>query len=506
LESPSDRLTSTSIPTSAKRWAASAAVGLFRAFRALKRGLQKFAGLIGKALAPIGRLILRGLILPVYGLIVGIRLRINRLALPARGAVLFFITNRYLLHASIALLAIITIIGNFEARQAHAQDIGQHSLLFAMATDQQSEIVEEPVEPTNVVHDANYLAAGTFIGIPNIDFDYTDTATVQPSLTVPGTIAAAPFEIPGTKPQAPRTQIETYVVKDGDTLGSIAQQFGVNVGTILWNNSLTEKQYIRPGDTLTIPPVSGLIIAAKKGDTLSSLASRYNADVNEIASANNLDPNESIAVGKQLIVPGGTPPEIVQTQTQIIASSQHPTTPAVRVPPSAPSSLVILPSSGHESPSASYIGSDGIPRNPITENDAPKPPDASTAAADSPSNRLMWPTSGHSITQYYGLLHTGIDIDGDYSSPMYAAADGVVEQAGWNSGGYGLMIMIDHPQLNMKTRYGHSSKLFVKAGDVVKKGQVIAMIGTTGRSTGTHLHFEVYVNNVRTNPLGYVHP
>lgn len=477
---------------------ASIALVLFRATRATKRGLQSALRLLGKACAPIGRVLLRGLVLPIYGLVVSVKLRMNRLAIPARGAVLFFITNRYLLHASIALIAVITIIGNFETSQAHAQDIGQHSLLFAMATDQQGEIVEEPVEPMGIVHDANYLAHGTVSGIPHVDFDYNEAVDhVLPSLTVPGTIAAAPFEIPGEAQKTPRTKIETYVVQDGDTISSIAQRFGVNVGTILWNNNLTERQYIRPGDSLTVPPVSGLIITVKKGDTLASLANRYGADAGEIASSNNLDLNETLSLGKTLIVPGGTPPAIVQTQTQIAARAQQPSGSA-----SVPSSLVILPSSGKETPTARYIGSDGIPRNPIVTNNAPKPADASVAS--SPSNRLIWPTSGHSITQYYGWKHTGVDIDGDYSSPMYAAADGVVEQAGWNSGGYGLMILIDHTQLSIKTRYGHASKLFVKAGDTVKKGQVIAMVGTTGRSTGTHLHFEVYVKGVRTNPLGYI--
>lgn len=273
----------------------------------------------------------------------------------------------------------------------------------------------------------------------------------------------------------------------------------MNVGSILWNNNLSETQYIRPGDSLTIPPVSGLIITVKSGDTLAALASRYTADANEIASANNLDLNETLTSGKTIIVPGGTPPPIVQTQTQIVATARQPATHV-----SVPSSLVILPSSGTESPTARYVGSDGIPRNPIVTNTAAKPSAADTSA--SPSNKLLWPTTGHTITQYYGWQHTGVDIDGDYSSPIYAAADGVVEQAGWNSGGYGLMILIDSPQLKMKTRYGHSSKMFVKTGDHVTKGEVIAMIGTTGRSTGTHLHFEVYVNGVRTNPLGYIHP
>ena len=165
-----------------------------------------------------------------------------------------------------------------------------------------------------------------------------------------------------------------------------------------------------------------------------------------------------------IIVPGGRPAELERTLTQIVA---HPELPPVRLP------------------------------HTLTK----KPPNADVRNV--PIARLFWPTIGKGITQYYGWRHTGVDIDGDYASPIYASADGVVEKAGWNSGGYGLMILIGHPS-GIKTRYGHASKLFVKVGDSVTRGQVIAMVGTTGRSTGTHLHFEIYVNDARTNPLRYI--
>jgi murein DD-endopeptidase MepM/ murein hydrolase activator NlpD len=135
------------------------------------------------------------------------------------------------------------------------------------------------------------------------------------------------------------------------------------------------------------------------------------------------------------------------------------------------------------------------------KDDRPKPPDADTAATS--KVKLLWPTTQHSITQYYGWKHTGVDLDGDYTDAIYAAEDGTVVEAGWNSGGYGLQVVIDHGN-GFKTRYGHSSKLFVKVGDKVTRGETIAMVGTTGRSTGTHLHFEVYLNGKRTNPLAYI--
>jgi murein DD-endopeptidase MepM/ murein hydrolase activator NlpD len=251
-------------------------------------------------------------------------------------------------------------------------------------------------------------------------------------------------------------------------MSSIAHQFGVNVGTILWNNKLTEHEYIRPGDALRIPPVSGIIATIKSGDTISKLAKRYGAEAQEIMAFNNLDEETKLTAGTDLVIPGGRPPELEQTRTRIVINTKP------------------TPSSGASA---------------IRNVNVPKPADLDTKAL--PTTRLLWPTSGRVVTQYYGWKHTGIDIDGDYSSPIYASADGIVEKAGWNSGGYGLMILINHPG-GVVTRYAHASKMFVKAGDTVKKGQVIAMVGTTGRSTGTHLHYEVYVKDKRTNPLGYI--
>ena len=95
-----------------------------------------------------------------------------------------------------------------------------------------------------------------------------------------------------------------------------------------------------------------------------------------------------------------------------------------------------------------------------------------------------------------------IDISGNYDSPLYASAAGVVESSGWGSG-YGNRVIINHGN-GMKTLYGHASKLFVKAGDYISQGQTIAMMGCTGWCTGTHIHFEVIINGSKQNPLSYL--
>lgn len=459
------------IPSPLKQFATSIAIALFRTVRALKRGLQHLLFGLGRALAPIGHALVRWFILPVYRAGVSTNIKFQRLALPTRSFALFFVSNRYLFHAVLALATIVTVVMNIQARQALAQDVGQNSLLYALATDSEVEIVRETAREAAPSPHLSYLGSGTLVAVPHIDFDYDETDQEVASLSVPGTISAP--EIPDSTtgaPRAPRTRTETYIVKDGDTIGSIAQDFNVNVGTLLWNNNLTERQFIRPGDSLKVPPVSGMLAVVKKGDTIAKLAAKYEGNEDEIKEFNRITDETTIALGTELMIPGGHPPAPEQTLLAIASRSREQQTSLAQRASGAVSNIA-------------------------------RPADADTKAL--PTARLLWPTNGHVITQYYGWKHTGVDIDGDFTSPLYAAYDGVVTTAGWNNGGYGLQVMIKHPN-GMMTRYGHSSKLFVKVGDEVKRGQVIAMMGSTGRSTGSHLHFEVYIGGKRTNPLAYI--
>lgn len=120
----------------------------------------------------------------------------------------------------------------------------------------------------------------------------------------------------------------------------------------------------------------------------------------------------------------------------------------------------------------------------------------------------IWPTNGE-VSSRYGLrwggseFHPGIDIAADTGTPVLAAADGIVIDSGWNSGGYGYMVDIDHGN-GIVTRYAHNSQLAVSAGTHIKKGQVIAYVGSTGFSTGPHLHYEVQVNGRTVNPENYL--
>ena len=278
-----------------------------------------------------------------------------------------------------------------------------------------------------------------------------------------GPVSLPPANIQGTATAAPTRSISYYTVKIGDTLSGIAKAFGVSLNTIVWQNGLSSNAFLRPGDKLTILPVSGVLHKVKAGDSLSKIAKQYGVKTTDIIAYNNLS-GDKVIIGQSLIIPGGQPPSTPASQVaQAIKSGA--------------SNVQQVFTSAKETAQKSLTSS---------------------------GSGMTWPTVGHRITQYYSWRHTGVDIGNKVGTPIYAADSGRVEIAatGWN-GGYGTTIVINHGKL--KTRYGHLSRLYVKAGENVVKGQVIGEMGSTGRSTGSHLHFEVLSGNVRYNPLNYVH-
>jgi len=158
--------------------------------------------------------------------------------------------------------------------------------------------------------------------------------------------------------------------------------------------------------------------------------------------------------------------------------------PGAEISGSSPSSLAITPSKITET---------------IRKIAAPPPSVAAPAGSG-----YIWPTQERRINQYYGLRHTGLDIHGKIGYPNYAAKAGTVKtsQCGWN-GGYGCYVILDHGG-GVTTLYAHNSKLMVSVGDKVSQGDVVGLLGSTGRSTGPHLHFEIRINSKRANPLQYI--
>lgn len=266
------------------------------------------------------------------------------------------------------------------------------------------------------------------------------------------TIISGPTQVAADQDRA---GIVYHVVQSGETVSSIAEMYSLNILTVLWANNLSTRSYIRPGDKLTILPVNGVVHKVKKGDTISAIAKLYNAETKDIVKINKLQENgEDIVIGETLLVPNGKKPQPVYTYSS----------------GSAFSSLAA----------------------PLPSINAPA------------GSRYVWPAGVKRITQYFGWRHTGLDIAGPVGTPLYAARAGKVirSQCGWN-GGYGCYVIIDHGG-GVQTLYGHASKLFVEVGEEVAQGQNIALMGSTGRSTGSHIHFEVRINGKRTNPLQYI--
>lgn len=431
-------------------------------------------------------------------------MRLEKTLVSARGFVFFVLTNRYVFHVVLFFIAVGTILSQLQTKQVAALDAGQNSLLYSLVTQGQEETVEEDLQNTPASDSVSYLGLDTLQGQERgIDYGYEEESPAD--LTIPGSIAVQPHSDFDTEdpiptidtdptvvatpetPTTPRTgKTQNYTVRSGDTVATIAKRFGVNSATILWANNLTNQARINPGDVLRIPPESGVLHVVKKNETAQQIANLYGISITDLRASNQLSNNSTLSVEQELMIPDGKP--------RSIATATPPSIRTTTPPASAP---VIRPGV----PLSTIAGKTADVYQELTDSKSDgreKPADAPIKA----TTKLQWPTDLHVINQYYGWKHTGVDIDGDYTNAIYAADEGTVVEAGWNNGGYGLQVVIDHGN-GFKTRYGHSSKLFVKVGDKVTRGQTIAMIGTTGRSTGTHLHFEVYVNGKRTNPLAY---
>ncbi len=254
-----------------------------------------------------------------------------------------------------------------------------------------------------------------------------------------------------------RSAIVYYAVQPGDVIGKIAEKFGISIQTILWSNNLTIRSYIRPGDELAILPVDGVIYTVKSGDTISKIARTYDATTETIVRYNGIS-ESNIKIGETLIIPGGIKPTTYARPR--------------------------------------YIATQPTQFNKVV---APKPSINAPAGTG-----YLWPTSVSTLTQYFGWRHGGLDIAGPIGSPLYATKSGTVlkSQCGWNWG-YGCYVHIDHGN-GIQTIYAHASQLFVSAGDYVTQGQNIAAMGSTGNSSGSHIHFEIRVNGKRQNPLAYI--
>lgn len=280
-----------------------------------------------------------------------------------------------------------------------------------------------------------------------------------------------------TIPTRPRTEVITYVVKPGDSVFGIAEQFGLKPETILWGNYFTladNPHALTEGQELNILPVDGTYHRWSAGEGLNGVAQGYSVTPEEIINwkGNNLNPetlgdwsNPNIEPGTFLVVPGG--------------SRQYVTWSAPRITRANPGV-------------AKFIG-----------------PGACGTIMDGAvgTGAFIWPSGAHFLSGYDyspSTNHFGIDIDGDLGEPMWASDSGVVVYAGWNNFGYGNMVVIDHGN-GWQTAYAHMQVITVICGQSVFQGTPIGTIGSTGKSSGPHIHFEMLHDNYgKVNPWDFL--
>lgn len=223
--------------------------------------------------------------------------------------------------------------------------------------------------------------------------------------------------------------VSLYTVREGDSIGLIAQMFGVSSNTIIWANDVTNST-ISPGETLIILPMSGVRHQVKEGDTLGSIARKYSGDIDEIRDFNDISGDNTLIAGEFINIPDGEVKEIVSQPTE-------------------------------------------------------RPAGTSTGW-------LMRPISGGVKTQgIHG--YNAVDLAAPVGTPIMAAASGTVMTAkadgGWN-GGYGNYVIIKHSN-GVQTLSSHFGSVIVGVGQQVVQGQILGYIGMTGKTTGPHVHFEV---------------
>ena len=251
-------------------------------------------------------------------------------------------------------------------------------------------------------------------------------------------------------------EVVEYEVQSGETLSQIAERYNLSVDTVLWANGLDSKTAtIREGQKLKILPVDGVMHKVKKGETVYSIAKKFATDAQAVVDYpfNDFTDDETfaLAVGQTLMLPDGVMPK-------------------------------------------------AKPVSPRTSIAASLTPDAGAVSA---TGRFVWPASGR-ISQGYRWYHKAVDIANKGGGPILAADAGQVIVAGWPSNeGYGNRVVIDHGN-GYKTLYAHLSKISVTPGQRVNRGDTVGMMGSTGRSTGTHLHFEIRAAGVLQNPLNFL--
>lgn len=366
------------------------------------------------------------------------------------------------------------------------------------------EVLPETVMGSNGIYDSEeVLAQGRVLVIPPLDgihYVAKEGDTVQsiaerfqvdPEMITSfagnnlanGAVAAEQAIIVPGGMMPPRDVAVMYTVRKGDTLKRVAARYGIDVPTVIHSNDIPDPDNLSIGSELRLLPVPGMEYEIKKGDTLFSIADKLGVSAEMILDypPNNLRADSVLQIGAKIMVPGGSPPVVMAARVQPPTSNKA----------SAP-----------KQPVSNKAAAPVAPVKPAPKP-APKPPAANTPKKG--TGNMVWPVRG-TITQYYSGRHNGLDIATRAGTPIHAADSGKVIWSGWRTDGLGYCVMIDH--LNgLTTIYGHMIRQPpVRVGQYVDRNQVIGYIGSTGRSTGPHVHFMVKSGGGKNyrNPLAYL--
>ncbi len=438
------------------------AIGFLRGLKFTTHGLRLFFVYgFGKPSQWLGQGIFRIGLLPFYKQYLKSRQRIKTHPRLAGIRTFGHFLERYAVYATLVSFGVLALTNNIFARTVRPDEIGRGAIWASLNTSEAGELIVETAPKQQIASPKTpFIAIGGTT--QQSEIGATAKNKIQDDFSDSSFTAIGGDSNPGTDNIGAANRQETiaYIVQAGDTLSTIAHSYQLTSKTLIWANGMSDGDFIKPGQSLKIPPVEGYLYTVKKGDTLAAIIKKYGGEQNATLDANHLATAEAIQPGEEIIIPDGEPPA-----------------------PPAPT-----PAQRRQSFSQVFGG----------KNSGNAPP-----SAPSSRSRFIWPTSNHKLNQYFrGRYHTGIDVEGTYSSPIYAAAAGRVVYAAFDRSGYGLHVVIDHGN-GYETLYGHASKIFVGRGDSVRQGQTIAMVGSTGRSTGTHLHYEIRVGGGFLNPLSF---
>ena len=362
-------------------------------------------------------------------------------------------------------------------------------------------------------------------------------------------------------PAAPNFGIISHEVNEGETLWHLTKMYQLDAAAIATSNGINARTDLEPGQILYIPRIEGLVYTVDEGDTLASIAANYQVSQADIVSATPLDDGSNLDTGQRVLIPGkveeilavrrkrldaiaagvderptdlaytvsdgdtlpaisqqfdtsvralmNANPDVRSTRLQSGQQLSIPKRPAQTYQVQLGDTLESLAQRHDMTVNGLLRANPTIRANQLQVGQTIKIPASNSIVAASPpiisSSGFHWPVAGRVNSGYgwrWGRMHNGVDIPGAYGSPIVAARAGTVISAGWN-GGYGNAVKIQHPN-GLVTFYAHGTAVYVRPGQTVERGQAIMTRGSTGLSTGPHLHFEVHVDGVPVNPMIYL--